>query len=254
MIWWALGELAILVDGAVVLPNSHTFARVTTIVHTLGEAQTLQLAAGLLQGNIELSTGALDAQQYIRTGITETGAVVRLLRRWQQSGWTAENLGIAIISANTGYRAAIAESPEVNLVWTGPALAPVRARSTVGVLLELIEKAQSELIIVGYVLTDGAAAIFEAMVAAQRKGYHRRRPTRSEPEYSMFVLAACPTPSRAIYAASITCRREVSTTCKACNCRFAAHAGHVRKSHISRPRRKYRNRPSGYWKASEGCC
>lgn len=168
-IWRALRELAILVDGVVVLPDSHTLAQVTAIVRTLSEAQALQLAAGLLQGDLGLSAGALEVQQYVRAGITDTGAVVGLLRRWHQAGWTAENLGIAILSTHTGYRAAIAESPEVNLVWTGPALAPVRARSTVGVLLELIEKAQSELIIVGYALTDGAAAIFEALVAAQQR-------------------------------------------------------------------------------------
>ena len=91
------------------------------------------------------------------------------MRQWQQGGGTGRELGVAILATRAGYQAASAQSPEVNLVWTGPALASVRARSTTGVLLELIEKARSEVIIVGYVLTDGAAAVFQALAAAQQR-------------------------------------------------------------------------------------
>jgi phosphatidylserine/phosphatidylglycerophosphate/cardiolipin synthase-like enzyme len=144
-------------------------AQVVAVARRLSEAEASQLAARLTRGELVLSAGALEVQQCLRIGATDIAAIVALLRQWQQGGGTAQELGIAILSARAGYQEARAQSPEVSLAWTGPALAPVRARSTSGVLLELIEKARSEIIIVGYTLTDGAAAIFQALVAAQQR-------------------------------------------------------------------------------------
>lgn len=152
-----------------VYPSSHTIAQVVDVARRLSEAEALQLATRLTRGDLSLSAGALEVQQFLHVSANETTAIVALLRQWQHAGGTGQELGIAILSARAGYQEASAHNPEVSLAWTGPALAPVRARSTSGVLLELIEKARSELIIVGYTLTDGAAAIFRALVVAQQR-------------------------------------------------------------------------------------
>ena len=164
-----LKERVTLADGAIVFPDSHTIAQVVAIAGRLSEAEASQLATRLTWGDLVLSAGALEVQQYLHVSATDIAAIVALLHQWQQGGGTAQELGIAVLSARAGYHEARGQSPEVSLVWTGPALAPVRARSTSGVLLELIEKARSEIIIVGYTLTDGAAAIFRALAAAQQR-------------------------------------------------------------------------------------
>ncbi len=150
-------------------PDNHAIAQVLTIIRRLSEAQTSRLATGLTCGDLALSAGALEVQQSLQASAADIGIIVALLRQWQQEGGTGRELGAAILAARAGYQVASTQNPEVSLVWTGPALASIRARSTTGVLLELIERARSEVIIVGYAWTDGAAAIFQALVAAQQR-------------------------------------------------------------------------------------
>lgn len=151
-------------------PDQDTIARVVTIARTLNERQFRELVAALADASLSLSAGALQLQHTLQLSMTDARPVVSLLRSWQRLQCSPESLVAALLAARATSARMQAETPSVRLVWTGPISSTVPVRSTVGVLLDLIEKAQQEIIIVGYAITAAAAIVFERLAAAQKRG------------------------------------------------------------------------------------
>jgi len=151
-------------------PNQDTIAQVVTIARTLKERQFRQFVAALSDSSLSLSVGALQLQHTLQLSTTDARPVVSLLRSWQRLQCSPESLVTALLAARATSVRMQAETPSIRLVWTGPISTTAPVRSTVGVLLDLIEKAQQEIIIVGYVITAAATIVFERLAAAQKRG------------------------------------------------------------------------------------
>lgn len=145
-------------------------ADIVALVHSLTDSQIEQVATLLSSGDLPPTAGVLMVQQITHLPISMAAKVVTLLRRWHSTGETSTSLALALLAARATYMQTVAEAPSVQLVWTGPISTPIPTRSTAGVLLDLINVARFEIVIVGYVLTDGASVIFEHLAAAQRRG------------------------------------------------------------------------------------
>lgn len=151
-------------------PDQDTIAQVVTIACTLNERQFRQLVAALADASLSLSAGALQLQHTLQLSTTDARPVVSLLRSWQRLKSSRESLVTALLAARATSARMQAETPSVRLVWTGPISTTAAVRSTAGVLLDLFEKAREEIIIVGYVITDAAAIVFERLATAQKRG------------------------------------------------------------------------------------
>jgi len=151
-------------------PDDPGITAVVTIAHSFTDAQIRQLVAALSGGNLSLSAGVLPVQHIIRLSMAEARNVVTLLRHWHNAGGTSETLVAALLAARAAYAQALEEAPSVRLVWTGPISTSVPARSTVSVLLDLIDRARKEMIVVGYILTEAASIVLEHLAAAQKRG------------------------------------------------------------------------------------
>jgi phosphatidylserine/phosphatidylglycerophosphate/cardiolipin synthase-like enzyme len=151
-------------------PDQDTIAQVVTLARTLNERQFRQLVAALSDAGFSLSAGVLQLQQTLQLSTTDARPVVSLLRSWQRLKNSPESLITALLAARATIARIQAETASVRLVWTGPISTTAPVRSTVSVLLDLIERAQQEIIIVGYVFTDAAAIVFESLAAAQKRG------------------------------------------------------------------------------------
>lgn len=145
-------------------------ADVVAIARSLTDEQIESLAALLSHGDLLLSAGSLTVQQATHLQAAEAAKVVTLLRRWHSLGQTADSLAEALLVAHATYNQVKGEGPSVRLVWTGPISTPVPVRSTLAVMLDLINMAQFEMVIVGYAVTLGASKVFEHLAVAQRKG------------------------------------------------------------------------------------
>jgi phosphatidylserine/phosphatidylglycerophosphate/cardiolipin synthase-like enzyme len=145
-------------------------AQIATVIRTLAESQVDQLAAALAEGRLPLACGALMVQQTGNLPSAKTGAIVTLFRQWHTAGGTPETLAAALLAAHEAHHQASAEAAQAHLVWTGPVGTVVPARSTLSVLLELIDTARQEIVILGYALTEGAAEVFAHLAAARQRG------------------------------------------------------------------------------------
>jgi phosphatidylserine/phosphatidylglycerophosphate/cardiolipin synthase-like enzyme len=140
------------------------------LARTLSEAQIGRIATALSSSELGLSAGVLQVQQKLHFSTADARNTVSMLRLWRESGAGVDALVSALLAAHMAHTKTRAEAPLVRLVWTGPISLLGTTRSTVSVLLDLIDKARQEMIIVGYVLTEAASAVFERLGAAQRRG------------------------------------------------------------------------------------
>ncbi len=151
-------------------PDQNIIAQVVSIAQTLHGKQLERLVTALSDEKLSLSSGMLQLQHMLQLSTAEARPVASLFRSWQSEKGREESLIAALLAAHAASARVRAETPSVRLVWTGPVSTSVPARSTMSVLLDLIDRAQQDIIIVGYVITDAAAIIFEHLAAAQQRG------------------------------------------------------------------------------------
>lgn len=151
-------------------PDQDTIAQVVTIARTLNERQFRQVVEALSDKKLSLSAGVLQLQHMLQLSTTDARSVVSLLRSWQRMKSSPESLISALLAARAASARMQAEAPSVRLVWTGPISTAVPVRSTVSVLLDLIDRAQQEIVIVGYIITDASSIVFEHLAVAQKRG------------------------------------------------------------------------------------
>ena len=151
-------------------PGNRSIAEVVTIARAFNDAQLKQLVAALSNGTLPLSAGILQVQHLLHLSTPEARNVTTMLRNWQSEDGSIESLVAALLASRAAYSKALSDAPSVRLVWTGPISTLAPTRSTMSVLLDLIDKAQQEMVIVGYALTEAASVVFEHLAAAQRRG------------------------------------------------------------------------------------
>ncbi|MFL5627744.1 MAG: phospholipase D-like domain-containing protein [Ktedonobacteraceae bacterium] len=151
-------------------PGNHGIAEVVAIARVLNDMQIRQLVAALSSGALPLSVGVLQVQYMLHLSTYEARSVAKMLNNWWKEEGSSVSLVTALLASRAAYTRALADAPSVRLVWTGPISTPASTRSTMGVLLDLIDKAQQEIVIVGYILTESVSIVFEHLAAAQRRG------------------------------------------------------------------------------------
>jgi phosphatidylserine/phosphatidylglycerophosphate/cardiolipin synthase-like enzyme len=152
------------------VPDQNSIAQVASLARTLHRRQFERLVAAVSDGKLSLSSGVLQIQHVVQIATADARPVASLFRSWQRTKGSEESLIAALLAARAAGSSVRAETPSVRLVWTGPVNASVPARSTISVLLDLIDRGQQEIVIVGYVITDAAAIIFKHLAAAQKRG------------------------------------------------------------------------------------
>src|SRR5579875_1004256 len=150
--------------------KNSAIAEAVAVARSLNNEQLLLLTEVLSQGRLPLSSGMLQVQHILHFPTAIARNIVLLFRSWQVAGEDAEALAKALLVAHTAFIKAQADAPSVRLVWTGPISTAGPARRTMSVLIDIINKARQQIVVVGYALTEGAAIIFEHLAAAQRRG------------------------------------------------------------------------------------
>jgi phosphatidylserine/phosphatidylglycerophosphate/cardiolipin synthase-like enzyme len=151
-------------------PDNLGIPGVVVLARSLNDTQIIQLVAALSSRELPLSAGVLQVQQMLHLSMVEARSIVTLLRHWQNEEGSSETLVAALLAARAAHTRTLSEAPSVRLVWTGPVSALAPTRSTMSVLLELIDKAQQEIVIVGYLLTEAATIVFDRLATAQKRG------------------------------------------------------------------------------------
>lgn len=152
------------------VPDQNGIAQVTAIARAFPERQLERMVAAISGGKLSLSSGVLQIQHMLQLSTADARSVASLFRSWQRMQGNEESLIAALLAAHAASSRVRAGTPSVRLVWTGPVSATVPARSTMSVLLDMIDRAQQEIVIVGYMITAAAAIIFEHLAAAQKRG------------------------------------------------------------------------------------
>lgn len=158
----------------------------------LDEMRLQQLITMLDSGSLSLTSGVLHVQQVLHFSAAESRMAVNLFRRWQEWGKDVQTLITTLQAVHATCTAVQNEIPSVRLVWTGPVSLPGSTRTTGSVLIDLIDHAQQEIIIVGYALAETARQIFEHLARAQQRGVQVTMIIdRMEEEKPLRVLRAC---------------------------------------------------------------
>jgi phosphatidylserine/phosphatidylglycerophosphate/cardiolipin synthase-like enzyme len=140
------------------------------VARTLDDTRFQQLIAALEREQPSLSMRVLHIQHLLHFSTTEAKSIVSLLRRWQAWGKDIQALIAALLAARATCTIMQAEAPSVRLVWTGPVSLPGTIRTTSSVLIDIIDHAQQEIIVVGYTLAPTARQIIVRLAQAQQRG------------------------------------------------------------------------------------
>jgi phosphatidylserine/phosphatidylglycerophosphate/cardiolipin synthase-like enzyme len=141
-----------------------------TVARSLDEPHFQQLVAALDNATLPLTSGVLQVQRLLHFSSAESRTIVNLLRFWQEWGKDIQALTIALQAVRATSAIMRAEASSVSLVWTGPVSLPGSTRATGSTLVDLIDHAQQEIIIVGYTLAVSARRIIERLAQAQQRG------------------------------------------------------------------------------------
>ena len=138
-----------------------------TVARSLDETRFQQLITALDNAILPLTTGILQVQRLFHFSTSESRTIVTLLRLWQEWGRDIQALITTLQAVRITSITVQAEAPSVSLVWTGPVSLPGPTRTTGSTLIDLIDHAQQEIVIVGYTLTVSARRIIEHLAQAQ---------------------------------------------------------------------------------------
>lgn len=134
------------------------------LVRAAGPLDPRQLAE--LTALVSSSSGASAArlQRSLRLNTTDATHLARCLQHVPP-----HDAAITLAAINT-YRIASEPTPLVEVVCTAPFTLGVPVRATFATAAEMIATAQREIILVGYVFTEGARELLNRVVAATKRG------------------------------------------------------------------------------------
>jgi phosphatidylserine/phosphatidylglycerophosphate/cardiolipin synthase-like enzyme len=130
-----------------------------TVARSLDEQRFQQLVTALDNATLPLTASVLQVQRLLHFSAAESRTVVGLLHQWQTWGKDIQSLAIALQTARVTSAVTQTEAPSVSLVWTGPISLPGSTRTTGSVLIDLIDHAQQEIVIVDYTLSENSSYV-----------------------------------------------------------------------------------------------
>lgn len=137
-----------------------------SVAHRLDTSQLHALAEHLEGNPLEnLTVGQL--QRRLGLGTLEAGQLSRSLEQLASRGMVGHDLQIAL-STLVWSRQSQPEGDAVEIVCTAPSQVSAAVRTTFAAAGELIESAREELLVLGYVFTEGAAPLLEKLAVARR--------------------------------------------------------------------------------------
>ena len=151
-------------------PDSTAVYEAVSLVRHLNDAQLEQLIAGLLEERLPLSANVMFVQRFIPIPPAEARMIVATLGCWNKTGGNVTTLVVALRAAQTAQKQAHADASTVRLVWTGPISTSTPTRNTMNTLLDLIDHAQQQVVIVGYTVVKSAANVLNRLAVAQERG------------------------------------------------------------------------------------
>ena len=150
-------------------PTHPAILAAIAVARSLEEQRFQLFIIALDNATLPLTATVLQVQRLLHFPAAESRTIVSLLRQWQIWGKDIQSLVIALQTARVTSTTTQSEAPSVSLVWTGPLSLPGSTRSTDSVLIDLIDHAQQEIVIVGYTLTVSARRIIEHLAQAQQR-------------------------------------------------------------------------------------
>src|SRR5947207_5011769 len=152
-------------------PDSTGIYEVVSLVRHLNDAQLERLMAALSEERLLLSTSVNFVQHFMHISPSEALKIVATLGCWHETGGTVITLLAALRAAQIAQKQAHADASTVRLVWTGPISTSTPTRSTMSTLLDLIDRAQKQIVIVGYTIakSKSAAEVLRRLAVAQER-------------------------------------------------------------------------------------
>lgn len=152
-------------------PDSTGIYEVVSLVRHLNDAQLERLMAALSEERLLLSTSVNFVQHFMHISPSEARKIVATLGCWHETGGTVITLLAALRAAQIAQKQAHADASTVRLVWTGPISTSTPTRSTMSTLLDLIDRAQKQIVIVGYTIakSKSAAEVLRRLAVAQER-------------------------------------------------------------------------------------
>jgi len=136
------------------------------LAQAIGRFTNAQLSA--LEVQVERGA-ALNADTLRRLGLA-TGDAVQIARKLDflittKGATTGRDIAIAIEAIRAG-RALLQAGPEVQIVCTAPFDVGVPIRATFATTIEMIRTAKQEILVVGYLFTEGAKQVLQELASA----------------------------------------------------------------------------------------
>jgi len=132
----------------------------TECFHDLSSATLRSLAASLREGILAAGTTAHAVRQVV--GATATEGVLTALQDLKEGGWTARQVATLVEAVAMAREQAASTAPILDLVLSGPEVPGIPTRDTAAVMHALVQKAQKEVILVGYAV-HGGRKLFEPL-------------------------------------------------------------------------------------------
>lgn len=154
-------------------PMKLVFASVNMVGKALDENCVQRLITILEQGQIRLDATAGQIQHHLHCSAGVARKIITMLRVWRDTDQDERRLADTLQAVWYTQEAMRAEIPVISLVWTGPEHLSGLVRTTIGVLLDLIEGAHEEIIILNYALSDRSELVVrlvEQLIEAQKRG------------------------------------------------------------------------------------
>ncbi len=125
-------------------------------LHTSGELVDTP-SATQLQRSLSLSTGdAVDLVRNLRQALSVTGI-------------TGDDVSVALVSLATARFTGECRSEKVEVVCTGSSRLGIPVRATFPAAIEMVQAAREEIFVVGYIFTEGAKGLVEALAGVSRE-------------------------------------------------------------------------------------
>lgn len=154
-------------------PMNHVFALVNTVVSGLDKNGVQRLITALEHDQIRLSATAGQIQHHLHCSTGVARKIISMMRFWRDAERDERRLADVLQAIWYTQEEMRKEKPVISLVWTGPEYLSGLARTTIGVLLDLIESAHEEIIILNYALSDQSELVIrlvEQLIEARKRG------------------------------------------------------------------------------------
>ena len=150
-------------------------SNVATVVERVEQSAVRELVAALATGRVQPTSTPLDLRGI--DPILAVRPVVDLLAAWRERrDVESAALALALTSALEARSRAKDAAPQVEVVWTGPAELSSPLRPTAAVVHELVDRARSYVLVVGYSITfdylqrGATGRLLQDLLAATKRG------------------------------------------------------------------------------------